>query len=139
MPERRTTRSGQTAQRSGLEGKAVQAKLRGSAGVDRLAAARQPSHGGGSDQLPGAAPTPASPGQAPAGPRVVQPDEPWQTLLLSHRERGRAAARRAAQQAQREAMSAAVARGSLSSQTPRLSPTVAQARILLLALSTYAA
>jgi len=101
-------------QRSGLDGKAGEAKLRGSARVDSSAAC-ETSHGGGSDQLPGAAPTPAlRAGHAPAAPRVVQADEPWQTLLLSHRERGRAAARRAAQQAQRDAMSAAVAQGSLS-------------------------
>ncbi len=120
MLERRTTRSGQTAQRSGLDGKAGEAKLRSSARVDSSAAACKTSHGGGSDQLLGAAATPELPGQAPAAPRVVQPDEPWQTLLLSHRERGRAAARRAAQQAQRDAMTAAVARGSLSSQAPRV-------------------
>ena len=110
MPERRTTRSSQTVSGPGLSGRAVAAKIRVPARAEGDTAPRHTSDAARSSQLPGAW-TPPKPEQTPDAPRVVQPHEPWQALLFSRRDRAGAAVRRAAQQAQRDAMSAAVAAG----------------------------
>jgi hypothetical protein len=116
MTERRTTRSGRSppAPKLKLKKKPALAKQCDAASGEAVkAAAYAPPDVGRSGQLPGA-PTPAPPVQTAATARHVAVDEPWQTLLFSRRERRGAAARRAAQQAQRDAMAATVASGSLT-------------------------